>query len=105
MSWVEEELDPPGRIHWLLERLDHDPANADLAMPAVELARRYVEDVRWLLAENDAQRRLFWDLAQLARDANATLAAVKTVAARTARAPLGSDDPVPASPSEGGGRR
>jgi hypothetical protein len=85
MTWVDEELALPGRIHWLLDALDHDADRPGFT--AEELARRYVQDVTWLLAENDAQRRAFGELAQLARDANATLAAVKTVAQRVA------DDP------------
>jgi hypothetical protein len=84
VTWVDEELTPPGRIYWLLGVLDHDLTNGDMTMPAEELAGRYVEDVTWLLAELDAYAAAFRDLVQLARDANATLAAVKTVALRVA---------------------
>jgi hypothetical protein len=84
MTWVDEELAQPGRIHWLLGVLDHDLTNATLTMPAEELARRYVQDVDYLFKELAAHRAAFADLAQLARDANATLAAVRTVAARIA---------------------
>jgi hypothetical protein len=123
MTWVDEELAPPGRIHWLRAYLQtHDRTKGALTISVEELATRYVEDVTWLLEELDAYVAGYRDLTQIARDANATLAAVGEAARRMAAdhalehgsptrhsrhdresvSSAGRGTPVPAAPPQGG---